>query len=608
MIDKKIIFEKIMQNKTDFNKQEIEYLQEFVKLNILKQNNNKFEISKKYKIGILQILNDSSKLLPIDKTDKSLQVDDTRTCNNGDLVIVQIIFNPRGRLKGKIVELIQSNQNSSLCYIKEKKLYDVKTLSLVNYKINIKSYNDGDVVLIQDEKVKELYGNISEAKIDEKISLYLFNQEYRTNQKYTCDIKDIKQDDNRIDLGHLEFATIDPISAKDHDDAIYYDENTHELYVAIADVSAFIKENSKLDKEAKKRAFSIYLPNKVLPMIPHELSDDLCSLKPNVNRLAFVCKMKIDTKSSTVVSSEIFEAVINSKHKYSYEDIDAKIKTNSLDVSLNALYELTKKLKKNRLKNGYDFRTSEYRLVLNEDLSLNKVNEEQGSPSHSLVEECMLLANIQAASKLKEIGIFRVHEEPNRKKIEELLKSLALLGIDVKLKKDIHSTIESIQNKALNTGLEVEVDKLIIQSQQQASYQTKQLGHFGLGFTSYSHFTSPIRRYSDLVLHRILKTSKIPKDIDDICEYISTKEREIAKLVWDLEDRIYTRYASQNLQKDFEAIVTDVDEHPQCELVNNIAGLKCNITNYQSQTLFSNINIQIEKSDIISKTIIAKII
>ena len=608
MINKKEIFEKIIQNKTDFSKQEIEMLKIYVDKKILKQNNNKFEISKKYKIGILQIQNDFSKLLPLDKSDKSLKIDDTKQYNNADLVIVQVIFNPRGMLKCKIVELIQSNQNSSLCYIKDKKLYDVKTLTLVNYKININSYKDGDIFLIQDLKIKELYGNINDNDIDEKISLYLFNQEYRIKQKYTCNIKDIKQDDKRIDLTNLEFATIDPVSAKDHDDAIYYDSSKNELYVAIADVSAFIKENSNLDKQAKQRAFSIYLPNKVLPMIPHELSDDLCSLKPNVDRLAFVCKMKIDTKTSTVKSSEIFEAIICSKHKYSYEDIDDKIQNDSLDIDLKALYDLTLKLKRNRLKKGYDFRTSEYRLVLNDNLDLQKVNEEQGSPSHSLVEECMLLANIQAASKLKEVGIFRVHEEPNRKKIEDLIKSLSMLGIDVKLKKDIHTTIQSIQKKALNTGLESEVDKLIIQSQQQASYQTKQLGHFGLGFSSYSHFTSPIRRYSDLVLHRMLKTSKIPKDIDDICSDISTKEREIAKCVWDLEDRIYARYASKNIGQSFEAIISDVDEHPSVEFINKIAGLKANIINYESQSLFSNVEVVIEEVDVIAKEIKVKIV
>ena len=608
MINKKEIFQRIIENKTDFKKEEIEFLKPFVDKNILKQNNNKFEISKKYKIGILQILNDGSKLLPLNKTDKTIKIEDTKQFNNGDLVIAQIIFNPRGILKGKIIDLIQTNQTSSLCYIKDNKLYDIKTLTLVNFNINLKQYKNEDLLLIQDSKVVELYGNLNDNSIDEKISLYLYNQEYRIKQKYTCNIKDIKQDDKKVDLTNLEFATIDPISAKDHDDAIYYDSAKNELYVAIADVSAFIKEGSNLDKEAKKRAFSIYLPNKVLPMIPHELSDDLCSLKPDVNRLAFVCKMKIDKKTASVKSSEIFEAIICSKHKYSYEDIDDKIKNNSLDTDLKALYELTQKLKKNRLKTGYDFRTSEYRLVLDKDLNLVKVNEEQGSPSHSLVEECMLLANIQAASKLNEVGIFRVHEEPDRKKIEELLKSLSLLGIDVKLKKDIHSTIESIQKKALNTGLEEEVDKLIIQSQQQASYQTKQLGHFGLGFSSYSHFTSPIRRYSDLVLHRILKTKKIPKDIDDICEYISTKEREIAKLVWDLEDRIYARYASKHIGDMYEAIITDVDEHPSVEFISNIAGLKADVLNYESQSLFSNVEVQIEQSDIVSKSIKVKII
>ena len=214
MINQQLIFEKIIQNKTDFKKEEIEFLQQYVKKNILKQNNNKFEISKKYKIGILQVLNDYTKLLPLDKNDKTIKIEDVKSYNNGDLVIAQVIFNPRGTLKGKIIELIQSNQNSSLCYIKDSKLYDVKTLTLVNFKINVKEYKEGDVLLIQDSKVKEVYGNISNNDIDEKISLYLFNQEYRLKQKYTCDIKDIKEDSTRINLTNLEFATIDPISAK----------------------------------------------------------------------------------------------------------------------------------------------------------------------------------------------------------------------------------------------------------------------------------------------------------------------------------------------------------------------------------------------------------
>jgi len=603
----KEIFEKIINNKTNFSKDEKLCVKTYVQKGILKQDNNKYILSKKYKVGLLSIKDNFCKLLALNNDTKTIKIDDIKSCNNGDFVLVQIIFNPRGTLKAKIIDVLQSNQSSILCYIKDNKLYDVKSLSMISANIYLKQYENDDVLYLSDGSIKEKIGTLKEASIDEKISLYLYNESYRLD-KYSTRTKAISDYSSRVDLTNLSFATIDPASAKDHDDAIYYDYEQKELYVAIADVSAYVKQGSKLDEEARKRAFSIYLPNKVLPMIPHILSDDLCSLKPNVNRLAFVCKMKIDTKTLEVKSSSIFEAVINSKHKYSYEDIDEQIKENTLSSDIKALYELSKKLRNKRLKNGYDFRTTQYRLDLDNNLNLKEVKQEHSSASRQLVEECMLQANISASKKLDGIGIFRVHEEPKRSKIDDLLKNVALLGIDIKLKKDIHATIESLQKKASKLGLEEEVDKLIIQSQQQASYKSEQAGHFGLGFTHYSHFTSPIRRYSDLVLHRILKTSIVPKDIDEICEHISTKEREIAKLVWDLEDRIYARYASNNLNNTYEAMVCDVGEKAQAEFVNTISGLNLDISNYKDEDLFSKVTIQLEKSDIISKKIVGKIV
>jgi ribonuclease R len=603
----KEIFEKIINNKTNFSKEEKELLDTYVQKSYLKQDNNKYILSKKYRVGLLNINGDFAKILSLANDKKTIKIDDTKAYNNGDFILVQVIFNPRGTLKAKIIDVLESNQQSTLCYIHNNSLYDVKSLSKISMQVDIKDYKQDDVVYIKDASILEKIGSLQESNIDEKISLYLYDESYRL-ETYTTKIKKIDDYSNRVDLRDLEFCTIDPASAKDHDDAIYYDAEEKELYVAIADVSSFVKEGSILDEQARKRAFSIYLPNKVLPMIPHVLSDDLCSLKPHVDRLAFVCKMKIDSKNLKVTHAQIFEAVINSKHKYSYEEIDEKIKNKKLPTQLDALYALSIKLRTKRLKNGYDFRTSQYRLQLDENLHLKYVTQEHSSASHHLVEECMLLANINAAKKLDGLGIFRVHEEPKRSKIDDLLKNVALLGIDLKLKKDIHSTIESLQQKAKNISLEEEVDTLIIQSQQQASYSSVQAGHFGLGFTHYSHFTSPIRRYSDLVLHRILKNKKIPKDIDDICEHISTKERQIAKLVWDLEDRIYARYASRNIDNTYEAIICDLGENPQVELTGKFAGLTANIENYKGEKLFAKVKIQITKSDIIAKKILGKLV
>jgi len=219
----------------------------------------------------------------------------------------------------------------------------------------------------------------------------------------------------------------------------------------------------------------------------------------------------------------------------------------------------------------------------------------------------MLLANQEAAKKLKSIGIFRVHDEPSDAKIKKLLDEVNYLGINAKLKDDVHSTIISIQKNARNANLEHEVDELIIQSQQQASYSSIKKPHFGLGFNDYSHFTSPIRRYSDLVLHRILKSGSIPNNIDEICEDISVREREIASLVWDYEDRKYARFLSNHIGHVFMATIIDTDKII-VKLDERVKGARVHIENYSGQKLFSKVEVKITSSDIISKKINGNII
>jgi ribonuclease R len=247
-------------------------------------------------------------------------------------------------------------------------------------------------------------------------------------------------------------------------------------------------------------------------------------------------------------------------------------------------------------------------MTLDENQNLQSINIETSSPSHSLVEECMLLANQEAAKKLGNIGIFRVHEEPSTAKIKKLLQDLEDLGINAQLKTNLHKTIESLQAKAQNYGLESEVDELIIQSQQQAYYSNLKASHFGLGFSNYSHFTSPIRRYSDLVLHRMLKTKQIPSNIEDICEKISTTEREIANLVWDYEDRKYARAAQKLRGKTFEAKIVDLEKRLGKITQGILTGAKVEIENYSGEKLFLKVNLKIVSSDILSKNITAIIV
>ena len=571
---------------------------------IVKLVNNDYILNTRYKIGKIIIKKDVA-ILETDKLQKIfIDIDKLSGAYTSDVVLVQMIFNPRSRTKAKVIKILQQNNSQILCSVKDGQIYSVKDNIHIELNVKIGNYKNGDILLVENSHIKEYFGNISNPTVDEKISLYLYKEEYR-QEEYETNINDEFKMAQRVDLTHLPFCTIDPVSAKDHDDAIYFDNLNKILYVAIADVSAFIKEGCDLDIEARKRAFSIYLPNKVMPMIPFSLSAGLCSLKPDVKRFAFVVKMEMDSKKLEVLSSEFIEATIISKNKYSYEEIDNVLEdqNDGYDEILK-LYTLTKKLRKKRLANGFDFRTEELRLKLDENENLKDIVVETSSPSHKLVEECMLLANCESAKKLKGLGIFRVHDEPSAKAIEKLIEEVSLLGINATLKSDIHKTIESIQSKASIVGLEHEVDELIIQSQQQARYAVKSLGHFGLGFKDYSHFTSPIRRYADLVLHRILKTNSIPKDIEDICSSISVKEREIASLVWDLEDRKYARWVKENIGKVCEATVVDV-ENGIVKLTSLMIGARVVCENYNGEKLFSRVKITLKSTDVLTKNIIA---
>ena len=575
-------------------------------IEIVKFTNETYTLNSKYKIGTISISNKIA-ILNLDNSSSQkiyIEFDKLNGAYRDDTVVVQVLFNPKGKTKAKVIQILNRTQNSILCFVKDKNLFTIKENILID--CDIVNNKDGDIVVFEDGKIASKFGNIADAKVDEPISLFLYNEYYRLVQEPKVTHKDLNIE-KRQDLTHLEFCTIDPASAKDHDDAIYYDEKTNEIYVAIADVSAYVKEGTDLDSDALRRSFSVYLPHKVLPMLPFELSTDLCSLVPHKVRPAYVFKMKVDTNNTKVVSSELFEAMIESKNKHSYEYIDDVLAENDPTNIHNKLFVITQKLKKNRLKNGFDFRNDEIRLILDDEEKLKDFKLESSSPSHSLVEECMLLANQEAAKKLKSIGIFRVHDEPSDSKIKKLIDEVNYLGIDAKLKDDVHSTIISIQKLARNADLEQEVDELIIQSQQQASYASIKKPHFGLGFNDYSHFTSPIRRYSDLVLHRILKSGNIPDNIEEICEEISAREREIASLVWDYEDRKYARFLSNHISHIFMATIIDTDKII-VKLDEKVKGARVYIENYSGQKLFSKVKVKITSCDIISKRINGNII
>ena len=613
----KELFTKIQTNCTEYSKEELEKINRFLKDDIIIINENKnFEINSKYKVAIVNVGKNVVILEDLVSELKNIKIefDDLNGAYNGDLVLARRVFNPRSKTKAKIVKVLDGKKAEILVYIKDKAFHTLKeNIKLEN--TNALKYQENDVLIINNKTfdlVKNV-GNLNDSKIDEFISLHLYGELYRfeENVLVEANMDDEKQ---RVDLRDLPFCTIDPNSAKDHDDAIYFDKNESVLYVAIADVSYFVKEGTPLDILAFKKSASVYLPSKVLPMLPPILSEEMCSLKEGVDRYSYVFKLYLDLENLSVKKAELFEAIINSHKNFSYGRIDrvieghldqySKIEKEIFDY-LIPLYEITKKFRKKRLLKGYDFRTSENRLKL-KNFEIESIEVEHSTASHQLIEECMLLANIEAAKKVGGLGIFRIHEEPPFKAISKLVDDVNILGVNAKLQSDVHETITHIQQKAKQAMLGAEIDELIIQAQTQAKYSSKNLGHFGLGFSSYSHFTSPIRRYSDLVLHRILKTKQVPKNIDEICEHISLTERKIDQLVWDFEDRKYARWALKNIDEELKVKIVDA-EKAKAMCYEKIVGMKVVLENYKGQKLFTKLRVKIKSVDIATKIIVATI-
>jgi ribonuclease R len=613
----KELFIKIQTDCKTYSKSELIEIEKFIKDEIIVKNeDNNYELNSKYKVAMVSVGKNLVVLEDLISEHKNIKIefDDLNGAYDGDLVLAKRVFNPRSRTKAKIVKILDGKKNDILVYIKDKAFHTIKEDITLENK-NALKYNEGDVLLVDNkslELIKNL-GNIEDPKIDEYISLYLYNEIFRLDAPLEVDanMNDPKQ---RVDLRDLYFCTIDPNSAKDHDDAIYFDKNENILYVAIADVSYFVKEGSALDKQAFLKSTSIYLPHKVLPMLPAALSEDMCSLKEGVDRYSYVFKMHLDLQNQSVKKAELFEAIINSHKNFSYGRIDrvieghldqySKVEKEIFDY-LIPLYEITKKFRAKRLLKGYDFRTSENRLKL-KNSNLESIDVETSTASHQLVEECMLLANIEASKKVNTVGIYRIHEEPAFKAISKLVDDVNILGVNVKLQSDVHDTILHIQQKAKVSMLSAEIDELIIQSQTQAKYSSKNLGHFGLGFTSYSHFTSPIRRYSDLVLHRMLKTKQTPKNIDDICSHISLNERKVDQLVWDFEDRKYARWAAQHIDEEIKVKIVDTDK-ARAVCYEKMFGMKVVLENYKGQKLFTKLRVKIKSADIVTKVIVATV-
>jgi len=301
--------------------------------------------------------------------------------------------------------------------------------------------------------------------------------------------------------------------------------------------------------------------------------------------------------------------------------VDRIIESGKVNVAeleyLIPLQKVTQSLRERRLQSGFDFRSEEVKLTIDSDHNLINTQIETGTPSHSLIEECMLLAN-RASAKRFEYGIFRVHLPPQLHKLEELLGNLATIGLFVEEYEDAPSLIRAIQTEAEAMGIASEVDEMIIKSLQQATYSPENYGHFGLGFTHYSHFTSPIRRYSDLILHRLIKAQLkddreemeyLLRNIEPLSARVSQLERESAKAEWDFRDRKLARWADKKIGEQFSAHIIEINDNgAKAILESEIKGVVVNINNIKDKNLFDKVVVEIDEVNIPLASVYGKLV
>jgi ribonuclease R/exosome complex exonuclease DIS3/RRP44 len=411
--------------------------------------------------------------------------------------------------------------------------------------------------------------------------------------------------DKRRDMRDVLTFTIDPADAKDFDDALSVEWVDGELFVGIhiADVSHYLRPDTQLDKEAFARGTSVYLVDRCVPMLPENLSNGLCSLRPHEDKLCFSAVFKLD-HNGHVLEEWFGRTVINSDHRFTYEEAQAIIELDKLpkddvegrtkilleDTGLRllgwdparkladavlALNKIAKKMRKVRLTKGsLSFDKQEVKFKLDENSKPTGIIFKVAKDSNKLIEEYMLLANRHVAQFINTKGlpnVNRAHDKPNEEKLAALKDFIIQFGYDIKIDtpEETTKTLNKLLTDVRGTAEEDMVNNLVVRTMQKANYTTKNIGHYGLGFANYSHFTSPIRRYPDVIVHRLLalyldenkKTTPKLEKLETRCVHLSEREKKAQKAERDSIKYMQCIYMSEHIGKVFEGIVTSVAEY-----------------------------------------------
>lgn len=532
------------------------------------------------------------------------------TAMDGDIVEVRLYAHSRGRSKeGRVNRIIERARTQFVGTYKKSKYYGFVVPDSPKLHRDFYIHDDlvggaknGQKVLVElikwdrsqlnpEGKVVEVLGFPGEPGVDvasvamgHGLAMQFPEEVEKAAKSKKLDLSP-KELAKRLDLRDMAVFTIDPPDAKDFDDAVSLEElpNGHvKLGVHIADVAHYVPEGSDLDQSALERGTSVYLVDRVIPMLPEHLSNELCSLQPNVDRLAYTCIMEFD-KDLDLVDYTLAKSVINSKRRYTYREvqdiIDAEGKSRDPHAkTIAAMHAFSRKVRERRSAQGsIDFDTPEVKFTLDEKGQPIEIIPVERLHSNEMIEEFMLLANQTVTKHIYRIAdgkrpypfIYRVHEKPDAEKLQKFRLFLKALGYKIPVRKGITpKDFQAILDQIAGTKDEPLVREVALRTMMKAIYSPKNTGHFGLAFEYYTHFTSPIRRYPDLVVHRLLKEYEqtpskkrlqdLNKRLPVICQKTSLRERQALEAERDSIRLKQVEWMTRHRGEVFEGLISGV--------------------------------------------------
>lgn len=529
---------------------------------------------------------------------------------HGDIVTVRPLgLDRRGRREGQVLDIIERahskivgrfylDRGIAIIIPEDNRL--TQNIILEPKSVQTLQPQSGQVIVAEIEsypeqhrpavaKVIEVLGDYADSGMEIEIAVrkhHLPHQFSEACERALTRIPDIVRPTdrkNRIDLRDIPLVTIDGEYSRDFDDAVFAEKvgRNYRLIVAIADVSHYVKPHSAIDEDAIARATSVYFPRRVIPMLPEKLSNGICSLNPNVERLCMVCEMSISYLGN-IKSYTFYPAVMKSHARLTYNQVWDWLQNgsdNPLQAPIETLYKLFKVLYKKRQQRGaMEFDSIETQMIFDDNGKIEKIEPTVRNDAHKLIEECMLAANVCAADfllKNKQNALFRNHSGPTPEKLTTLREQLALLGLqlgggDEPTPKHYAQLAEAINDRSDKTLIQT----MLLRSMQQAVYEDNNEGHFGLAYQHYTHFTSPIRRYPDLLVHRAIKAilsgSHYETEWKEMGSHSSHCERRADEASRDVENWLKTYYMRDKVGEVFTGKITHITNFGVFVTLDNI--------------------------------------